>query len=171
MAMFSNVVLYLDWHFLNMLKWLKQEDDMVSTIFQCPDISNFSSWFLDLFNSQSIYVDGKQTLLLSVVIVSAIYAAYYFVTCANNISCKKKLFITKTGELYNMTETTQYVLESMTCIMHVWGQSMGMVCVHMQSAWSVMIRTNPSARGALKRRLPVAQIQRSMRSVVTDFLI
>jgi len=63
-----------------------------------------------LFDSQSIYVDGKQTLLLSVVIVSAIYAAYYVVTCANNHKLQEKAIYHKDWRI------VQYDRDNPICI-------------------------------------------------------
>ena len=154
-----------------MLKWLKYEDDMVSTIFQCPDISNSSSWFLDLFDSQSIYVDSKQTLLLSVVIVSAIYAAYYFVTCANNHKLQEKAIYHKDWRI------VQYDRDNPICI-----REHGMYCACVRAvngnglcAYAICMecydKNKPKRKRGSKRRLPVTQIQRSMTSVVKEFLM
>ena len=60
-------------------------------------------------------------------IVSVLSVVYFFGSMfIHTNSLKKVHFIRKTGETYNMTETTQSELKNVTYIMHVSGQSVGM---------------------------------------------
>ena len=171
-----NITLYLGWYFSTDTKQFNHEDDMVSEL----NINIPESWhalFLILIPrhiwSEINYADSKSTLLPVVpILMPLLYAQFPTLFLSHtNYSHKKELFITKTGEMYDMIETTLLVSQNMIFTMHVWGQSVGMVYANMQYAWSVMIRTNPSVTEVLRTRLCTIQILKNMRGAVTDYMI
>ena len=171
-----HINLYVSWHCSTYIKQLKPEDDMVSEL----NLNIPESWhalFLILIPrhlwSEINYADCKSTLLPVVpILMSLLYAQFPTLFLSNtNYSQKKDLFISKTGEVYDMIETTLLVSQNIIFTMHVWGQSVGMVYANMQYAWSVMIKTNPSVTEVLRTRLCTIQILKNMRGAVTDYMI
>lgn len=116
-------------------------------------------------------VDGKKILCCPSSFFALRWSLLFYFICDTKYRHKKELFITKTGEAYNTTETTRSVLQNMTYIMHVWGRSVGMDCVNMRFAWSVMTRTNQSGWEVPKTRMYAIQILKSTKSVSTGYLI
>ena len=134
-------------------------------------LSHFLCWRRLTYIYKNQPVDGKKKLccLLSYFCSLLVWCFISFVK--PKFSHNKEHFMTKTGEAFSITETTQSMLQKVIYIMHVWGQSALIDCVNMQFVCNVMTRTNQNGWEVPNTGLCFTQIMKSIRSVFTGCLI